>query len=147
MTKAIYFDMDGTIADLYNVEGWLDSLRAFDPSPYMIARPLVRLSALARLLNNLQRKGYTLGVISWVSKVSNPDYDEAVTVAKLGWLARHLPSVKWNEIHIVAYGTPKQELAEFPEGILFDDNETIREAWTGTAFDVNEILEILKGLE
>ena len=147
MAKAIYFDMDGTIADLYNVEGWLDSLRAFDPSPYMIARPLIRLSALARRLNNLQKKGYTLGIISWVSQVSNPDYDEAVTVAKLGWLTRHLPSIKWDEIHIVAYGTPKQELADFPEGILFDDNEAIREAWTGTAFDVNDILEILKGLE
>ena len=28
MTKAIYFDMDGTIADLYGVDGWLDSLVA-----------------------------------------------------------------------------------------------------------------------
>ena len=24
MYKAIYFDMDGTIADLYGVDGWLD---------------------------------------------------------------------------------------------------------------------------
>ena len=27
MTKAIYFDMDGTIADLYAVDGWLDKLK------------------------------------------------------------------------------------------------------------------------
>ena len=33
MTKAIYFDMDGTIADLYAVDGWLDMLRAYDPTP------------------------------------------------------------------------------------------------------------------
>ena len=26
MYKAIYFDMDGTIADLYGVNGWLDYL-------------------------------------------------------------------------------------------------------------------------
>ena len=25
MTKAIYFDMDGTIANLYGVNGWLDT--------------------------------------------------------------------------------------------------------------------------
>ena len=28
MIKAIYFDLDGTIADLYGVEGWLDDLIA-----------------------------------------------------------------------------------------------------------------------
>ena len=26
--KAIYFDMDGTIADLYGYEGWLEMLQA-----------------------------------------------------------------------------------------------------------------------
>ena len=70
MAKAIYFDMDGTIADLYAVENWLPKLRAYDPSPYMDAAPLVRLSTLARLLNSLQRIGYTLGIISWCSKSS-----------------------------------------------------------------------------
>ena len=33
MTKAIYFDMDGTIADLYAVENWLDDLINFRPRP------------------------------------------------------------------------------------------------------------------
>jgi phosphoserine phosphatase len=28
MNKAIYFDMDGTIADLYGVSGWLADLEA-----------------------------------------------------------------------------------------------------------------------
>ena len=30
--KMICFDMDGTIADLYGVSGWLDDLRAENPS-------------------------------------------------------------------------------------------------------------------
>ena len=145
--KAIYFDMDGTIADLYGVDGWLDSLRASDPSPYIKASPLVRLSTLARLLNSLQRKGYTLGVISWCSKSATAEYDRAVTTAKLSWLSHHLPSVKWNEIHIVAYGTPKATLPNFPEGILFDDEERHRTSWAGTAYDVHNIIEVLKGLE
>ena len=147
MAKAIYFDMDGTIADLYAVENWLPKLRAYDPSPYAEALPLVRLSTLARLLNNLQRKGYTLGIISWCSKSSTAEYDRTVTAAKVEWLHRHLPSVEWNEIHIVAYGTPKQSLVNFPEGILFDDEERNRTAWTGTAHDVQNILEVLKGLK
>lgn len=33
MIKKIYFDMDGTIANLYAVEGWLPMLRAYDPTP------------------------------------------------------------------------------------------------------------------
>lgn len=146
MTKAIYFDMDGTIANLYGVEDWLPKLRAYDPSPYTEALPLIRLSVLARMLNRLQRNGYTLGIISWVSKDPDPTYGEAVTAAKLEWLAKHLPSVEWNEIHIVAYGTPKQTLADYPDGILFDDEERNRDEWLGIAFDETDIIEILKGL-
>jgi len=66
----IWFDMDGTLADLYGVENWLPMLRASDPTPYMVARPLVNLSALARVLNRLQREGYEIGVISWTSMLS-----------------------------------------------------------------------------
>ena len=48
----INFDMDGTIADLYGVDNWLEMLTDHDPTPYEIARPLVRLNVLARMLNN-----------------------------------------------------------------------------------------------
>ena len=145
-TKAIYFDMDGTIADLYAVEGWLDMLRAYDPTPYAMAKPLVRLATLARLLNRLQREGYTIGIISWLSKEPTPSYDEAVTNAKLEWLESHMPSVEWDEINIVPHGTPKHEVVANPFGILFDDEKQNRENWSGTAYDVNNILEILKSL-
>ena len=57
----ICFDMDGTIADLYGVDGWLDKLIASDSSPYTMAKPLVNLNSLARLLNRLQKKGYEIG--------------------------------------------------------------------------------------
>ena len=77
----IWFDMDGTIADLYSVENWLPMLRAYDPSPYMLAKPRVRLSTLAYMLNRLRAKGYRVGVISWGSKCSTPAYDAAVTAA------------------------------------------------------------------
>lgn len=145
-TKAIYFDMDGTIADLYAVEGWLDMLRAYDPTPYEMAKPLVRLAALARLLNRLQREGYTIGIISWLSKEPTPSYDKAVTNAKLEWLENHIPSVAWDEINIVPHGTPKHEVVANPYGILFDDEQKNRDEWVGTAYNVNNIIEILKSL-
>ena len=141
----IWFDMDGTIADLYSVENWLQMLRASDPAPYMLAKPLVRLSALARVLNRLQAEGYEIGVISWLSKTGTPRYNAEVTAAKYAWLAKHLPSVDFDEIHIVPYGTPKQIFAK-PNDILFDDEERNRNDWTGTAFDVNNIMGVLKNL-
>ena len=143
MIKEINFDMDGTIADLYGVEGWLGYLMNKDATPYIIAKPLINLSALARVINRLQRNGYKICVISWLAKTSDDDYDKKVTAAKLLWLKSHLPSVSWDRISIVKYGTPKQTIGK---GILFDDEEKNRDMWQGKAFDVNNIIEILKGV-
>ena len=142
----IFFDMDGTIADLYGVEGWLDCLIASDTLPYEIAKPLVRLSALARILNRLQKQGYRIGIISWLSKSGSAEYNEAVTEAKLEWLSKHLASVNFDEINIVPYGTPKQNFSKSASDILFDDEAKNRQNWNGQAFDVNNIIEILKGM-
>ena len=43
----IFFDMDGTIADFYNVPNWLLKLRNNDASPYEEAVPLLRLNNAA----------------------------------------------------------------------------------------------------
>ena len=101
MTKAIYFDMDGTIANLYGVEGWLDDILTRNVRPYREANTMVRMNALAKILNNLQRDGYTLGIVSWLAKNSTEEYDERVRQAKQDWLNAHLPSVQFDEIHIV----------------------------------------------
>lgn len=144
MIKEINFDMDGTIANLYGVENWLDYLVAKNTTPYEVAKPLVNLSSLARVLNRLQRNGYTIGVISWLAKNADNEYNTKVEKVKIAWLAKHLPSVKWDKISIVAYGTPKSTCGN---GILFDDEEPNRKEWKGTAYDVNNIIEILKKLE
>lgn len=146
MTKAIYFDMDGTIANLYGIENWLECLRAYDETPYTNATVMLNMQVLARLLNKLQANGYHIGIISWLSKNSNTDYDTRVTQAKKVWLNKHLHSVKFDEIKIVEYGIPKQKVVDYPQGILFDDEIQNRENWIGQAFDVDNILEILKSL-
>ena len=143
MNITINFDMDGTIADLYGVENWLDYLINENTFPYANAKPLVRLNLLARRLNTLQRNGYNIAVISWLSKSGTEEYNRAVTEVKMAWLKKHLPSVEWNEIHIVPYGTPKQNFCKTPLDVLFDDEERNRTNWTGKAYDVQNILEIL----
>ena len=143
-TITINFDMDGTIADLYGVENWLDYLIAENPFPYENACPLLRLSALARRLNALQKQGYELAIISWLSKNGSDAYNAIVAEVKKEWLKKHLPSVAWDKIIIVPYGTPKENFCNSPFDVLFDDEERNRTNWTGKAFDVNNILEILR---
>ena len=144
MTKAIYFDMDGTIANLYGVDGWLEMLINHDETPYTNATPLLRLNTLAFMLNRLQKDGYTIGIVSWLAKNSNEEYDTRVANAKIKWLRTHLKSVQFDEIHIVPYGTPKENVVNFPKGILFDDEEPNRTNWNGTAYDVDNIIGVLK---
>lgn len=146
MKKMVWFDMDGTIANLYAVNGWLDMLRAFDATPYAEAEVMLNMSLFARYLNKLQKLGYGIGIISWLSKCPSPEYDEMVTDAKLNWLNRHLASVQFDEIHIVSYGTPKQDFMETDDDILFDDEELNRENWEGEAYEPDDIMEILKEL-
>ena len=145
MNKAIYFDMDGTIADLYGVSGGLADLEAENVRPYAEAKPLLNLSLLARYIHKAQRMGYTVGVISWLSKCGSDSYNEAVTVAKREWLAKHLPSVEWDEIHIVKYGTPKSTCRTCP-GILFDDEQRNLDEWGAGAVIASNLLEILRNL-
>lgn len=140
MMKAINFDMDGTLCDFYGVENWLEYLINRDATPYAVAKPLLNLSALARKLNALQRAGYEINIISWLAKNSTEDFDKIVTETKKKWLKKHLPSVNWNKITIVAYGIDKSTLGN---GILFDDEEPNRKMWGEGAYDVHNIMEIL----
>ena len=143
MEKKICFDLDGTLANLYAVDGWLNMLRAYDPTPYTQAEPMLNMSAFARLLHKAQRLGYEIVIISWLSKTSDMAYDMAVTQAKIEWLRIHLPSVEWNDVFIVPYGTPKHEICG---GVLFDDEQYNRDMWGEGAFEPCEILEFLRGL-
>lgn len=140
----IWFDMDGTIANLYAVEGWLDYLLNEDVFPYAEAETMLNFSLFARLLHKLQNRGWKIGIISWTSKNGSESYNLAVEMAKRAWLAKHLPSVEWDEIKVVRYGTNKY--MECGGGILFDDEERNRNDWKETSFSPEKIIEILKTL-
>lgn len=143
ISMTINFDMDGTIADFYGVDGWLDYLMASDSTPYKMARPLLNMSVLARRLNALKRKGYTVNIISWLSKNGSDAFNKEVTEAKKAWLKKHLASVDFDNLIIVPYGTPKHELAT---GLLFDDEKLNRDRWGEGAYTPDKIMEVLRGL-
>lgn len=142
----ICFDMDGTIANLYGVDGWLDNLIAEDVRPYREAEVMLNMNSLARKLNKLQKMGNKIVVISWLSKCGSDDYNEAVTATKKAWLKKHLGSVQFDEINIVKYGYCKNNFCTSENDILFDDEEQNRNAWSGKAYNVNNILEVLKNI-
>ncbi len=144
--STIYFDMDGTIADFYNVENWLEYLISENPFPYVNATPLISTEIFTEICNRLQKRGFRIGIISWLSRGGSPEYNEIVTVAKNFWLEKYFPNICFDEIHIVEYGTPKEKFCKNENDILFDDEEKNRINWIGKAFTEKIILKILKNL-
>ena len=143
--KTIYFDMDGTIADLYAVDGWLQRLRDEDPSPYTEACPLCNMNELSELLVRAKAQGYEIGVITWLSKEATREYKKVITQAKKEWITKNF-QVEIDEAHFVQYGTRKDYVAKNKEGIIFDDDERVRAKWRGQAFNPTEqdIIEVLQ---
>lgn len=146
--KALVFDMDGTIADLYGVNNWLEMLRAGDATPYKVAEPMYDMETLTFILNLLRANGWKIIVTSWLAKGSNKEYDKKVRQAKREWLKEN--DFPFDEIHLVKYGTKKHNVTKKHGGfqVLVDDNEEVRNAWTlGATIDANKnILSYLVGL-
>ena len=157
MIKELCFDMDGTLADLFGVENWLDKIRAYDPTPYQTAEPLVDMAELGCLLRSLQNCGINVAVITWLSKEPNKQYDDEVRKAKRAWLKEY--GFPFDSLRCVAYGTPKHKieaarLDDDEEALIFDDDVRVRRDWNlGGAIDptttniLDVLKEILSGLE
>lgn len=150
MIKEITFDLDGTLCNTYGVPHWLEMLRAYDPTPYQIAEPLVDMAELGCLLRSLQNCGIKVSVITWLSKESNKQYDDEVRKAKRAWLKEY--GFPFDTLRCVAYGTPKHKieaarLAADEEALIFDDDARVRRDWDlGGAIDptTTNILDVLK---
>lgn len=117
----LFLDMDGTIANTYDVSGWLDCLLNEDTSPYYEAKPLCDGKALAEVLQAFQDKGCTVGIVSWMSK-ANPSkaFKMRTRRTKKEWLKRHIPFA-FDEIHIQNYGENKGKWNNGQESYLVDD--------------------------
>ena len=152
MIKEIIFDMDGSLCALYDVPGWLEMLRAYDPTPYEVAKPMWDMVELAMVLQELMEIGITISIVTWLSKESSPIYDEVVREAKKEWLDRY--GFPYDHFHGVKYGATKansvrKRLHDGDEAILIDDNAKVREGWhLGATIDptAENIIEVLKKL-
>lgn len=129
--RTIFFDMDGTIADLYGQENWLKDLRSNNTRPYELAKPLYSMDKLNSLLIALKSFGYRIGVITWGAKNATKDYDKEVRRVKREWINTNFPVCQ--EFHYQSYGTPKTKATyqnvKINKDILIDDNAEIRAQW------------------
>ena len=138
MNKTLVFDMDGTVIDLYGVEGWLEDLRAFNPRPYIVAKPIYDMDILNGLLLELKAQGWRIAVTTWLSKETTRAYDKEVRKAKIDSLKRI--NFPYDEIHLVKYGTTKANCTRKLGGyqILVDDNAEVRNDWNlGSTINAN----------
>lgn len=142
--------MDGTIADFYGVNGWLNDLQNENTRPYDIAKPLYNMEVLNAILDLLRAQGWTIAITTWLAKGSTKAFDDMVRASKIAWLQKY--NFSYDEIHLVRYGTTKANCTRKNGGvqILVDDNEKIRKGWhLGSTIDANKniIDELIKLLE
>ena len=129
MTKVrmIVWDMDGTVADLYGVDGWLEMLRAENPLPYEIAEPIWDMERL----------------VTWLSMNSSEEYKTETRRAKREWLEQF--DFPYDHFHGVQFGSTKADsvrkfLADDETAILIDDSAKVRRGWhLGETVDPTEI--------
>ena len=146
MNRTLVFDMDGTIANLYEVENWLADLRAYNPRPYREAKPMYDMEVLRQILEVLKAQGWKVVVTTWLAKGGTKEYNDRTRIAKLNWLAKY--NFPYDEIHLVKYGTTKANCTRKHGGyqVLIDDNEMVRKGWRlGDTLNANE--NILEKLE
>lgn len=127
--KKIYFDMDGTIYDLYGVKNWLGILRNEEEGAFTIGAPLVDMKRLKDICLSLIAKEYQIGVITWLPIGASVEYAEICTKEKRRWIEKYMPYV--SEFYAQEYGTPKQyaPAQRAKEMWLIDDNREVREMW------------------
>lgn len=131
----VWFDMDGTIADLYGQENWLKRLRDNDASIFTELEPMVDVSRLMRDILNLKDSfdiEISVGVITWTPMEATYKYHKQCELTKLDWLDYYTPMAFESDYTFFAlpYGTPKQSVVN-KSGlhILIDDNLEVIKMW------------------
>lgn len=142
--RTIYFDMDGTLANLYGVPARQfhgQSMNVFqrldnnDARVYGEAKPIM---SNVNLLKTLKRAGYRIGIITAGSRFppGTPPQVQAqmnhdTLLEKKNWLSRY--GIWVDEFKFTPYGVPKINSAADKKGVLIDDEDKVLRNWPGMA--------------
>ena len=137
--KSIWFDMDGTIAELYKVEGWLPKLRNNDWSVYSECAPRAHANRIRNAVRALVADGWQVGVITWASKGIEWGNDlDAIAEVKHEWLCQFFPEIADGKFACIPYGYSKAQFMveemhnnynPYDISYLVDDNKEVRAEW------------------
>ena len=139
--KSIWFDMDGTIADLYKVEGWLPKLRNNDWSVYSECAPRHNYQRINAAVEALIENGWQVGVITWASKGIGWGKDlDKITEVKFNWLCKFFPALADGKFACIPYGYSKADFLEemgdaYKVAYLVDDNKEVRGDWRSHSYN------------
>lgn len=139
----IIFDMDGTIADLYNHPEWLPMIRS-EKNIFNLLEPMVAPFLLDMVIKKLQTV-CEVKVITWLPMNATSEYKKVCTKDKKSWISTFFPSIK--KVHAIQYGAKKHYVKGLSENaVIFDDNKQVRAEWAKSgriAFDETNIIKTL----
>lgn len=131
--RTVYFDMDGTLADLYGVHDVFKRLDSNDVTVYLEAEPI---SKYVDMLKEFKAMGYMIGIITAGSRfpAGTPDdirdkMNEDTAEAKQQWLHENGISPYIDSFQFVPYGVSKYEVAKDKTGILVDNDDRVLNTW------------------
>lgn len=125
-SKVIYFDMDGTLAELYSVDNVFKKLDTFDVSPYVEAKPIDK---YINMLKEYKNNGYKIIILSCLSKITNDGYDRQTVNAKGLWLDKYVGRKYIDERIFIPY-TKNKSTYVYKKGILIDDDINVCNNWS-----------------
>lgn len=159
MAKTVWFDMDGTLYDLYNIPNWLEKIEDSQPWVFYNGCPMYNPYRIRQAIKVLMAYGWDVGVVTWAPKDVDPaeEFFAAVEETKLAWIRKYYPELAHN-FHCLPYGESKREFVyenfcrtSLIGGaqVLVDDNRMIRDDWDTVAdwFTIDATHDYCKELE
>lgn len=126
MNKIVYFDMDGTIADLYGVSDCFKRLDNMDATVYSEAKPIDK---YINMLKEFHTMGYKVIILSALGMVSSKQFDKDTIRNKGMWLDTYVGKEYIDE-RVYIPNTKHKELYQlFGKGILVDDDDRVLMNW------------------
>lgn len=121
----VALDMDGSVANLYGIDNWLERLRSEDETIFTECEPMV---TEEKLLDIFPKESYDIRILSMTPKGASKEYCDNVAKQKNAWLDKYFPSI--TKRTYIPYGNNKN-FKNSKRAILVDDNETIRKNFKG----------------
>lgn len=125
MTKLVYFDMDGTISDLYGVTNVFKRLDALDAGVYYEAKPI---DTYINMLKEFHNMGYKVIILSCLGMISDKQFDKDTIHNKDLWLDKYIGK-EYIDDRIYIPNTKHKEHFIKDYGILVDDDDHVLANW------------------